>query len=161
MALKDKIDVFLNGAKTNFEKYGNLLPIFACILDERTKVFGLVWKNAEDKELFSQQIKQWISENKISEYIMVTEAWSLSDFENAQEWIQEYGTLEMHPSRKEMIVVQYCSAQEEIDCTAEIFRGSIITVGEWQVIQRDVRFRPEDFSARFQGLFLKGKASQN
>jgi hypothetical protein len=34
-------------------------------------------------------------------------------------------------------------------------------IGEWKISQRKVKFNVEDFTTRFQGLFLKSKAGQN
>lgn len=161
--MKDSLVVFLEGARVNFRIYGYLLPVFAAVIDGEPQIMGVKWDDNAGKEEFANRISKWISENRLTEFILVAEAWVASNIAEAKKHLAEHGSLENFPGRKELVTVSYCSAREEIECTADIIRGIVgePTLGEWRREERQVRFNSEDLSTRFQGLFLKGKASQN
>jgi hypothetical protein len=166
ISMKESLVIFTEGARVNFSVYGHLVPIFAGVLDGEPQIFGVVWEDVVQKEAFAKKVQQWIAENRLKEYIMVVEAWAVNvpegDLYAVQDWLRQHRTLESYPDRHEIVTVMYCSAQEEIEYTATINRGIIPPLlGEWNVSQRKVRFNHQDFSTRFQGLFLKGKAGQN
>lgn len=165
--MKDSIIVFKEGAKANFSVFGHLVPIFAGELDGEPRIFPVSWSNVQQKEEFANQVKQWIADGRLKEYIMVAEAWAVEvpqgEESSVREWLTKHGTLKDWPLRKEIVTVLYASPTEEIEYTADIIRG-IMThamIGEWKQTQRSVRFNYEDFSTRFQGLFLKGKTGLN
>lgn len=163
--MKDSLVVFLEGAKVNFKLFGHLIPVFAAVLDGEPQIMGVVWSDASEKEIFAEKVKQWITEGRLTEYIMVVEAWAAdtSDLSEVRQHLSKKGSLESWPGRREVVIVTYFSPSEEIECTADINRGTIglPTLGEWSRVERKVSLNPLDFSARFQGLFLKGKAQQN
>jgi len=161
--MKDSLVVFLEGAKANFKLFGYLTPVFAATIDGEPQIMGVAWNDFAEKELFVNKIKQLISENRLTEFILVAEAWAADtdDFAKTVEHLCEKGSLESWPGRREMVIVTYCSPTEEIDCTADIIRGTISSLGEWKQLERQVKFNSTDFSSRFQGLFLKSKAEQN
>lgn len=161
--LKEDLPVFVRKAEENFKKYGYLAATFIAVLDEKPQIFSLVLKLPSDKEAFAQQIQQWIAENRLSEYIMIFEAWAaFADQAESNKWLEIHGTLENWPNRNEILCVQYCSPTEEISYTTTINRGKIpVTLEKWDIAHQDVKFNSREFSSRFQGLFLKGKSGQN
>ena len=164
--MRKSIVVFTEGARVNFSVHGHLVPIFAGVLDGEPQIFGVIWTDAAQKENFARQVIQWIAQDRLKEYIMVVEAWAVNvqdgDQSKVQNWLREHGSLKKWPDRGEIVIVLYCSPNEEIEYTADIDRGIIPPlIGEWRITKRQVRFNHEDFSTRFQGLFLKGKAGQN
>lgn len=163
--MKDSLVVFIEGAKVNFKLYGYLTPVFAAVLDGEPQIMGVIWSSPAEKEIFAKKVQQWISENRLTEFIMVAEAWvaDVNDLSQATEHLREKGSLESWPNRREIVIVTYCSPHEEIECTADIIRGTIglPILSNWQQVEKQVKFNLTDFSARFQGMFLKGKAGQN
>lgn len=163
--MKDSLVVFLEGAKVNFRLFGHLVPVFAAVLDGEPQIMGVVWTDPSEKEAFAQKVQQWISEGRLTEFIMVAEAWTAdaTDLSAVRDYLSEKGSLESWPGRREVVMVTYCGPSEEIECTAEINRGTIglPTLGDWSQVSRRVSYNPLDFSARFQGMFLKGKAQHN
>ena len=166
--LKDSLVIFTEGAKTNFKLHGYLLPVFAGVLDNVPRMFPVVWEKPDEKEAFAQKIQQWIAAGRLREFVMVSEAWAanIQDGEQGkvQEWLNTHGSLETWPDRKEVVIVQYCSSDEEIEYTADIIRGIIpyaTKLSEWNINIREVKFNSHDFNTRFQGLFLRSKAGQN
>lgn len=159
--MKDSIPVFIEGAKVNFRLYGHLTPVFAAVIDGQPQILGVSWSNSQDKDAFAKQIQNWIAENRLTEFIMVVEAWAATNSDNVQEHFQKHGTIQDFPDRKEIVIVRYCSANEEIDYTTDIIRGTIPHLGDWHKIEREVKFSMIDLSTRFQGFFLKSKVKQN
>jgi hypothetical protein len=162
--MKDSLVVFKEGAKVNFAAYGYVTPIFAGELDGEPQIFPIAWNSVADKETFARKVLDWIANGRLKEYIMVMEAWKAEadSIEQVQEWLREHGSLEHWSGRTEVVMVLYCSDQEEIECTANIIRGIISPLlGEWTTTSRKVRFNHLDFSSRFQGLFLKARTGQN
>jgi hypothetical protein len=165
--LKESLVVFTEGARVNFKVYGHLVPVFAGMLDGEPQIFGVVWEDAAQKEAFARQVRDWIAADRLKEYIMVVEAWTANipegDQHKVRDWLKSHGTLQNWPDRSEVVMVLYCSPTEEIEYTADIIRGRIPApmIGEWKISQRKVKFNHEDFTTRFQGLFLKSKAGQN
>lgn len=143
MSLKDSIVIIVEQAKVNFKAYGYLSPVFIGFLDGEPQTIPI----PHDKDEFSKQIKEWIGQNRLTEYVMVAEATATP-------------TDGISPQR-EVAAVIYCNAKEEIHYTADLIRGIIPELGKWNVTSNKVQFNQQDFSARFQGLFLRGKAGQN
>jgi len=168
--LKDQIEHLKEAARTNFLNTGSLLPVFISDIGNSFNIMPLFWSGPEDKEVFSQQLRHWISSGQVTEYIMISEAWALKKEEkdsisNVTAWMRENGSLEKHPDRGEVVMIQYCSSAEEIDIFAEIKRedGSL-ELGDWEVTTRDVKassINPVDFISRFNGVFAKSNASLN
>ena len=178
ISLKDSLVVFTEGAKVNYKLYGYLTPVFAGMLDGEPQTFALVWENPQDKDAFAKKVCEWIASNRLTEYILVSEAWSVNVNEennkkDIQKWLLEHGSLENWKNRSEVAMVIYCSPNEEIDYTANIICGKITapnidgeevtvkTLVDWNVNYRKLTFNVMDFNTRFQGLFFKGKAGQN
>lgn len=163
--LKDSLAAFTEGARVNFDTYGYLLPVFAGVIDGKTKILGISLESVSHKEAFAHQIQNLIADDRLREYIMVVECWVVDTQKNEQskvrEWLKVHGSLENYPDRREVIMVSYSSPTEEIQYTAGIIRGRIPLIEEWNVNHRNVKFNHDDFTARFQSLFLKSKAGQN
>lgn len=163
MKLKTCIDAFLQGAKYNFQHSGTVLPVIAFIHKKEVCVQPIMFNTVQDKEDFAAFIQNLIAHNNITEYVMITEAWtaSVQNISESQEWMKKNGSLQNYPNRKEVVFLQYCSTTEEITYTAEIIRGNIVSLGEWQSTHHSGTFHPQHLSTRFQGLFAKGKAGHN
>lgn len=164
--MKESLVIFTEGARINFKVFGHLVPVFAGVLDGEPQIFGVVWEDASQKEAFAKKVNDWIAQDRLKEYILVVEAWAVNipegDEQKVRDFLREHGSLEKWPDRHEIVTVMYCNPVEEIEYTADIDRGIIpALLGEWKVSRRKVRFNHDDFSTRFQGLFLKGKAGQN
>lgn len=160
ISMKDSLEVFLEGARVNFRLFGKLIPVFAGMLDGEPQIMSVVWENGADKQKFADQVQNWIRCERLTEFIMVVEAWAAPA--SSLTYFKQHGTLETAPDRTEIVIVTYTSPSEEIQCTAEIIRGTIgAELGPWQRSDRKTQFNLDDFSTKFQGLFLKGKAEQN
>jgi len=165
--MKESLVVFTEGARVNFKVYGYLVPIFAGLLDGEPQIFGVAWEDAAQKDAFALKVRDWIATDRLKEYIMVVEAWTANtswrDQAKVLQWLETHGSLQNWPDRSEVVMVIYCSPTEEIQYTADIIRGRIPVpiIGEWKISHRQVKFNLEDFTTRFQGLFLKSKAGQN
>ena len=165
MLIKDSLSDFVEKVKFNFKKDGFLTPIFAGMVDNKPLIMVMPCASQEEKEQFSCKIQQLIAKNRLTEYIMINEAWAVvveDNLDEVQNWIGTKGSLESWPGRKEIVQILYCSATEEIQYTADINRGIIPPVLEnWDSSKKKVQFQIDSFSARFQSLFLKGKAGAN
>lgn len=168
--LKDQLDTIKNAAAVNFLGSGSLMPVFISDLNKGFTIMPLLWRNPGDKDAFSEQLGRWISGGDITEYIMVAEAWALKKdvkelpIAEINEWMRENGSLEHHPERTEGIMIQYCSAKEEVDLFAEIKRdGDKVELGEWSTNVRDkaMNVNPVDLGSRFGGVFAKSNAGLN
>jgi hypothetical protein len=164
--LKNFIENIKNAALKNFEKLGQLTPVFISEINGERVIMPLHWETNEDKDTFSDFIQKMIVSGYVREYIMVTESWiaksSEADFNNVQDWLKEHGSLKDYPNRSEAIMVQYCSKDEEIQHIADICRnGNSTVIGDWTTNRKEVRIPVVELSSRFQGLFPKSKASLN
>jgi hypothetical protein len=164
--IKDHIEHIKNSARKNFEDSGSIVPVFISEIDGDKVVMPLFWSGPEDKEAFSIQLQSWIANGSINEYVMVCEAWAVKQQNNevtsAREWMRENGSLERHPERSEMVMVQYCSPKEEIDCFAEISRNDEgVVLGAWEETRRSVGISVDSLGSRFKGLFAKSTAGLN
>lgn len=163
--LKNSIEMFLNGARLNFSIFGHIEPVVACIIDGDIKIFGMSFKNSDDKDTFAEMIQSLIASGTIKEYIMVVEAWVAAskdrDYKKINEWLERYGSLSDFPERYESVMVQYCSAEETVHYFAKINRsGSEAILESWE--KNVFKFEgPLELSGRFQGLFPKSKAGLN
>lgn len=163
--LREQLENIKNAARKNFEKTGSLLPVFISEIDGNKVIMPLYWSGPEDKQAFSIQLQSWIANGSIHEYIMICESWVVKQKEeiaDAREWIREKGSLETHPERFEMVMIQYSSPKEEIDCMAEISRnGDSVILQEWEETHRSVEISVESLGSRFKGLFAKSVAGLN
>lgn len=169
-SLKDSLKVFTTGAEANFKLHGYLTPVFAGNFDGEIKIFSIKMENVEQKEEFAKQVSDWIAnghltKGHLTEYVMVCEAWFAKvhndDVNDVSDWLKKEGSLQNYPNRKEVAVVSYCSPKEEIEFTADIIRGIVPSLGNWETNQRKVDYKIENLTTRFQNLFLKGKSGQN
>lgn len=168
--LKDQIEHLKEAARTNFLATGSLLPVFISDMGNSFSIMPLFWSGPEDKEAFSQQLQHWISSGQLTEYIMISEAWALKkdkkdSISNVNEWMRENGSLEKHPERGEVVMLQYCSSAEEIDIFAEIKReDGALELGDWETTTREIKpssINPVDFVSRFTGMFVKSNSGLN
>jgi len=165
--LKDNLDHLKRAAETNFKISGQLLPVFITEFNGQPTMMPLYWSGPEDKNHFSEQLNHWISTGAITEYVMITESWVLKqkdyDSSSYRDWIATHGSLENHPDRTEMVMIQYSSSSEEILYCADINRdGDNATLGEWVVDVRKTKIvNPANMSGRFSGLFAKSAAGLN
>lgn len=157
--LKDKVDFFKKAARLNFNSAGFIVPIFVTLDGEELAMLPLSWPTPEDKNAFSAQLREWILNGYIKEYMMIVEAWTVVG-EDAFTWMKENGSLQDHPNRKECVMIQYSSPQEETDYVAEIYRDKEKPyLGDWVELNRSKSEFPVD--ARFQNLWAKSKAQFN
>lgn len=164
MLLKDGLPDFVEKAKANFAKDKFLTPVFIAMIDNHPQFIIMKMKDQQEKESFSQKIQGLIAKNKLTEYIMITEAWTaeVHDITEIRKWLANNGSLENYPNRKEIVSILYASSTEEIQYTADINRGIIPPVlDNWQTSERKIKVRPEEFSSRFSGLFTRSKAGNN
>jgi hypothetical protein len=168
--LKDQIEHLKEAARTNFLSTGSLLPVFISNMGNSFNIMPLFWGGPEDKEAFSKQLQHWISSGQLTEYIMISEAWALKrqkedPLSNVTDWMRENGSLENHPDRGEVVMLQYCSPAEELDIFAEINRiDDVLELGDWQTNVREVKtssVNPVDFVSRFNGMFVRSNAGLN
>ena len=167
--LRDQLEYIKGAAEKNFISSGNLMPVFISDLGGGFSIMPLMWHDASDKENFSAHLKNWISNGEVTEYIMVAEAWALKkdvkeSVSEVNDWIRENGSLEKHPERTEVIMIQYCSASEETDIFCEIKRdGENVSLGEWftRVNRNSMKVNPMGLSSRFGNVFAKSSANLN
>lgn len=161
--VKDSLDVFVQGARINFEMWGKVLPVFGCNIDGEPMTLPVRFQTPDDKEKFRQKIIDLISKNKLKEFVFVSEAWTVTtkNFDDVNNWMSEHGSLAVHPDKKEIVSVLYCSPSEEIQYIAAINRGKIPTLAPWEIHRSSPRFSTQDFNTSFQRLFILGKAGQN
>jgi len=62
--VKDSLDVFVQGARINFEMWGKVLPVFGCNIDGEPMTLPVRFQTPDDKEKFRQKIIDLISKNK-------------------------------------------------------------------------------------------------
>lgn len=166
MSLKSKIEVFKRGAESNFNNSGFITPIFVTLDGDELAMLPLQWSSPADKDAFSNQLKEWIVNGYIKEYMMIIEAWTvkskIGEEDDAFGWMKENGTLQHHPKRTECVMIQYSSPDEELDYIAEIHRDKEKPyLGEWSELNRRASNFPGTQDARFQNLWAKSKAQFN
>jgi zona occludens toxin (predicted ATPase) len=87
--------VFTEGARVNFNMHGFCVPVFAGVLDGEPRTFGVVFEDQASKEAFAKQITDWIAQGRLTEFIMVMEAWNAiilpHELEKVQQFIAERG----------------------------------------------------------------------
>ena len=97
--INKKIKVFQNCARINFERDGHLSAVLiAEYLNSEINVFSADFNSAEDKEKFSNFIKNQITEKQLVEYIFVAEAW-MSLYEKDGSFVKKI----------EAVTMTYCS----------------------------------------------------
>ena len=165
--IKDHLEYIKGAARKNFENSGCIVPVFISEIDGEKVIMPLYWNGPEDKEAFAMQLQNWIASGSISEYVMVCEAWVVKSkkedgVSDARDWIRNKGSLESHPERSEMVMIQYSSPKEEIDSFAEIIRdGDSATLSGWEDTHRVVGVSLDVLGSRFKGLFAKSTAGLN
>lgn len=154
--LKDEIEKICEYAMDSFSHEGSIAPVLFGIFEGEKKMILLDFDVSKHKQVFADKIKSLISQGKLTEYILICEAWILR--QNANEPLPNNG-LKDHPKRQETILVQYCHPTEEIHFLCPIIRGidNQYTFGEWEKL--DVR--SDVGRGRFQSLFAKGRAEWN
>lgn len=163
MNIKDKLLILLSGLEANFYEKGFLVPVFITEIDGDIKVSAISWTTPQDKEDFVTSVKELIFQNKIKEYVLIAEAWFAMCDDEAQKHLDKEGTLENFSNKKEMALLNYSSAEEEIEYTSEIIRGKIgaATLSPWTINNRKPSLDALVSGARFQNLFLRAKADLN
>ena len=164
MSLKDNLSALIEIVKANFSKDQSLSPVFIGIIDNKFSSMLMPCSSQEEKETFSLFIQDLIAKNRLAEFVMISEAWTLAvdDILEVRDWLKTHGSLQNHTRRQEIVSILYCSAKEEIHYTADINRGIIPPVLEnWNQSERKTQLKIDEFSSRFQNLFLKGKAGAN
>ena len=158
--LKDNLQAVLTMAEKNFQLFGNLATVFLLMVENEVVVEQVCFRTIQDKEDFSNKLKTLISQRRLTEFIMITEAWC-ADARTVQR--EEYkGSLEHYHGRKEIAIVSYYSPKEEIDFTADIIRDTIPSLSKWIRTERQILSAASIVhNPRFQNLFLKSKVSEN
>lgn len=170
--LKEQIDFIKSAAEKNFLNSGSLMPVFISDFNNQFSIMPLFWANPEDKEEFAHHLRHWIANGKITEYIMVAESWVVkstgtdkdpSIVSEVSEWMKKNGSLENHPLRTEAIVIQYCSAREEVDYHAEIHRSEDgVKLLDWNKnTRKGMNASPFNMPSRFSNIFARSSAALN
>ena len=142
--LSDKIKVFQNCARINFEKDGYLKPaIIAEYYNSEVKIFGAEFENSEDKENFSKFLQKEIIEKQLVEYIFVAESW-MSNYDSDGSFVKKI----------EALTMTHCSKflPYELGYYSEIERSS---TGDYVRLKDWVEFGKTFASGNFCNLFQK------
>ena len=126
----------------------------------KKKFIALNFDLKKHKQMFVDKLLSFISQGKLTEYILVIEAWMLKEKqdENIDKIMREYDSLQSHPQRREVLMVQYCNPIEEIHFISEIQRGTNpVSLSEWEKLD----FSKSHSQGRMQSLFKKGRAGWN
>lgn len=160
--VKDSLVVFVEGARVNFDMWGQVAPMFGANVNGKPRLEPVTFATPQDKEKFRSKIESMIADGVLKEFVLVAECWTADgDIDAIRECLRTHGTLEKYDGRREAVQVLYCSPSEEICYTASIDRGNIpATLGEWRLEERP-RFSHASLNTRFQGLFAKSKAGSN
>lgn len=152
--LRQDVDYICSFAQETFVSDGFISPLLFGIFEGKKKIIMIDFDISEHKQQFVDKIKSLISQDKLSEYIFVGEAWVLKSKKSDD--INQ--SIKDHPARQECIVVQYCHPSEEIHFFCTINRGidKEVTFGEWEQINVN-----SVGQGRFQSLFTKGRAEWN
>lgn len=168
MLIKKNLDLFVKGARLNFEIHRHVAPTLAINLDNEIKISPLDFKDNKTKDRTAEIIKEWIAQGRLKEYVIIAESWlAMSEMDGSvqgiQEWLKSHGTLENYPDRREAVMVVYSNPEEEIIYTAYIDRydHQPAVLGEWSMSIRNVSVSLAAMSSRFDSLFIKGKVGHN
>jgi len=130
-------------------------PLFMLNTDKGIGLMPCFWKDSSDKKRTSDLIKQLIAEGSLQELIFVAEAW-VSECASIKEF------REGKRKRKEVLMVQYQSPNENLLFSADILRdGEDVTLGEWVRIDEGSEPKSGVAIGLFDSLFARGKATSN
>ena len=118
-----------------FEETGIHPPLFILSLKKGIKLMPCFWKDSDDKKETVHFIKTMIANGELKSFYFIAEAWSKS-CESIKEVRNEYmkhGSLQFAENRKEVLMIQYQSINENNMSMAEITReDESVKVGEWK-----------------------------
>lgn len=158
--LKDDVQKILDMAVVNFQNDGILAPVLLGVFEGKKKLIALNFDLKENKELFVGTLLNLIEQGKLTEYILVIEAWMVKDNQGKEidKIIKQHNSLQSHPQRREVLMVQYCTPIEEIHFISEIQRGTNpVSLSEWEKLELSNSYS----QGRMQSLFKKGRAVWN
>lgn len=159
--LKDDIQKILDMAVENFNADGALSPVLLGVFEGEKKIIALNFDLGKHKQAFVSKLISLIEQGKLTEYIFLFEAWMVKEDNKTDinKVLQDYGSLQSHPERTEILMVQYCNPVEEIHFISEVQRGINPVLGEWQRL--DLSNSNSQNQGRMQSLFRKGRIRWN
>ena len=93
--LNDKIKVFQNCARINFERDGYVSPaLVAEYSNSEVKVYSADFNSDSDKDKFIDFVKYEITENQLVEYLFVAESW-MSSYEKDGSFVKKIEAITM------------------------------------------------------------------
>lgn len=132
--------------------------------DENIEVKPVAFRNNRDKDKVMSDMKARIQDGSVKEYVFVAESWSLeAEKDGVEKAFNEYGSVADHPLRKEIMLMQYSSAKDEILYKADIIRsGGNVSLGEWETFStKSADKKASTNSGRFNDMFGKAMAEFN
>jgi len=160
----NSIEQIKKTALANLEEEGNVAPMFFLSDGKEVKILPVSFSNNDDKDQIMRGIKHLIQVGKISEYLFISESWtvSLKKDESVQKQYDEYGSLADHPQREEILFMQYSSMSEEVLHKANIIReGDKASLGKWEIFGSTKKEEKVNFAGRFSNMFEKSMAAFN
>ena len=116
----------------------------------------------DDKDEVMENMRRRIQDGTVKEYLFIAESWILESTDiNA---LKKHGSVGGHPDRKEIMLMQYSSAKEEILYKAYITRprGSKPVLGEWDdFCMKDAKKDETGRTGRFNDMFGKAMSEFN
>mgnify|MGYP006274405361 CR=1 FL=1 len=159
--LKDDVHKILDMAVENFNADGALSPVLLGVFEGEKKIIALDFDLGKHKQAFVEKLLSLIHQGKLTEYIFIFEAWMVKQDSKTEinKVLRNYETLQSHPERTEVLMVQYCNPVEEIHFISEVERGIKPVLGEWQRL--DLSNCNSQNEGRMQSLFKKGRIGWN
>lgn len=160
----NSIEQIKKTALANLEEEGNVAPMFFLSDGKEVRILPVSFSNNDDKDQIMRGIKHLIQTGKISEYLFISESWTvaLNKDESVQKQYDEYGSLADHPQREEILFMQYSSMSEEVLYKANIIRdGDKVSLGEWEIFGSTKKEDKVNFAGRFSNMFEKSMAAFN
>ena len=160
MSLDSLVPVFLDGARSNFFKYGYLMPVLFTFTD-RVNVIGVPLQAPEDKDALEDFLLDLIRSNSVKEFLFICESWISHDSNVALKHLAEHGSLEHCPNREEALVAIHSRPHIETVYKSAISRqGNEVSLNEWT--EENQKTNPATLlNQRFGALWERAKAGSN
>jgi hypothetical protein len=149
--------------KAIFENSGVHPPIFfTSDGGDHIKTEQVFFASNDDKDEVMEHMRRRIQDGTVKEYLFIAESWILESTDvNA---LKKYGSVAEHPARKEIMLMQYSSAKEEILYKAYITRGrdSKPVLGEWDdFCMKEAKKDETGRTGRFNDMFGRAMSEFN
>jgi hypothetical protein len=157
------IDEIKKKTRMIFDETGVHPPLFILSLKKGIKLMPCFWSNVEDKKQTVILIKDMIGNGELKSFYFISEAWSKScdSITEVRNEYMKHGSLEFAENRKEILMIQYQSINENNMFMAEIIRGDEgPKVGEWKKMN-DHSDKNELSFGLFDNLFTIANAVNN